>query len=197
TKMKWSPLPFFAFALAALRLVSADVCNLVGKVNAYRLSYNLPPLVIDVRLVQIAQEHSDRMATSSSASLAPRPDNPTEDSLDNAKALSIPAHPLLVQEVGEDAQWIQPNQTPIKAGDDMWYAEIEQLIPNWNFLAENVGMGSNDENAILDLFKSTEEYNGNLLSDEASLIGIGEMDGYWTFEFAGVSDESGVQAVFC
>ncbi|KAJ3267028.1 hypothetical protein HDU77_006968 [Chytriomyces hyalinus] len=177
-------------ALVALPLLaSADVCTLINKVNAYRLAFNLNPLVLDVRLVQIAQEHSEQMSAASS-SHHDRSSHQAQDPL----LLSNPEDANNIPAVFPDPHAEQESQA---GAGGAWYAEIERLIPNWTFLAENVGMGSKDENAILDLFKSTEEYNHNLLSDEATLLGIGEKDGYWTFEFAGTSDGNGIEAVFC
>ncbi|KAJ3058247.1 hypothetical protein HDU99_006899 [Rhizoclosmatium hyalinum] len=144
----------------------ADVCSLAKKVNTYRTSNSLAPLVLDVRLVQIAQTHSEDMSSKKIAN-------------------------------SDQLERMEEDENPDTSKQDAWYASIEKAIPNWTFLAENVAMGSHDENAILDLFKLTEEYNANLLSEEATLLGIGEKDGYWTFEFAGTSDEQGIQAVFC
>ncbi|ORY38561.1 hypothetical protein BCR33DRAFT_788797 [Rhizoclosmatium globosum] len=141
--------PLFAFA---------DVCSLAKKVNTYRTSNSLAPLVLDVRLVQIAQTHSEDMSSKKIVN-------------------------------SDQLERMEEDENPDTSKQDAWYASIEKAIPNWTFLAENVAMGSHDENAILDLFKLTEEYNANLLSEEATLLGIGEKDGYWTFEFAGTSDE--------
>ncbi|KAJ3019335.1 UNVERIFIED_CONTAM: hypothetical protein HDU68_010715 [Siphonaria sp. JEL0065] len=153
----------------------ADVCSLTRKVNGYRSTYKLTPLVLDVRLVQVAQDHSEEMASHSVTS-------EHEASLLNK------------QQQHDSNDLSAADSASSTAKQDAWYANIESLIPNWTFLAENVAMGSHDENAILDLFKNTKDYNENLLSDEATLLGIGEKDGYWTFAFAGTSDGVGIEA---
>ncbi|KAJ3075669.1 hypothetical protein HDU98_007226 [Podochytrium sp. JEL0797] len=164
-----------ALLLALAAVTSADVCSLTEKVNAYRDMFALPHLVLDTRLVQIAQEHSEIMAH---------------------KHVTNP-HQASDALIDDHADLDQHDR--IEKLQESWYADIEELIPNWTFLAENVAMGSQDENAILDLFKNTEDYNYNLLSEEASLLGIGEKDGYWTFEFAGTADLSVNEkyAVYC
>ncbi|KAI9347228.1 glycoside hydrolase superfamily [Obelidium mucronatum] len=159
-----SLLPILLLLLPSIAL--ADVCSLTRKVNAYRASFKLAPLVLDVRLVQVAQDHSEEM------------------SLHSVKNEREASNLNFVKQQQQDDNNADINTKK----SDAWYASIESLIPNWTFLAENVAMGLHDENQILDLFKNTRDYNENLLSEEATLLGIGEKDGYWTIEFAGTSD---------
>ncbi|KAJ3134237.1 hypothetical protein HK100_003749 [Physocladia obscura] len=174
--------------------VDADVCSLVSKVNEYRQSHGIPVLHLDVRLLHVAQENSQQIA-SHQESFSKLSDVifsfdvgaltntlPSMSNSNRSEALALQSKPPP-----------QVSQPPCKS---QWYAGIEALIPNWSFLAENVAMGSMNEDAVLDLFKRTLEYNENLLSTEAQIIGIGEYRGYWTFEFAGLSDVDGLQTEY-
>ncbi|KAJ3201624.1 hypothetical protein HDU83_005154 [Entophlyctis luteolus] len=161
----------------------ADVCTLVAKINAYRSANSLKPLILDARLVDIAQENSQLAASLPSFHGGLR-------HVDSDHLVVDQQHPNSNGNAAAVAAEASSDTAP-------WYAKSEALIPNWTFLAENMAMGSVDENLVLDLFKKTQDYNENLLSDEAVLIGIGEYEGYWTFEFAGISDEEGIELATC
>ncbi|KAJ3353705.1 hypothetical protein HDU83_006422 [Entophlyctis luteolus] len=170
-------------ALTLPDATSADVCTLVAKINTYRTAYSLKPLILDARLVDIAQENSQLAASLPSFHGGLRHVDSDHLAIDQQHPNSNGKAAAIAAEASSDSA--------------PWYAKSEALIPNWTFLAENMAMGSSDENLVLDLFKKTKDYNDNLLSDEATLIGIGEHDGYWTFEFAGISDEGGIEFATC
>ncbi|KAJ3130904.1 hypothetical protein HK100_007207 [Physocladia obscura] len=138
---------------------TADVCSLVSKVNEYRQSHDIPILHLDVRLLHVAQENSQQIASHQKPSLSKLSDAifsfdigvlknllPSTSNSNRSEAAVIPSKP--------------PPRPPCQS---QWYTGIEALIPNWSFLAKNVAMGSMNEDAVLDLFKRTLEYNENLL----------------------------------